>query len=139
MSAGNTTENDLMLFIFNATALSGSWPAGGGNFYVALHTADPGEAGSPTTSEATYGGYARVAVTRNSAGWTVSGNQASNTAVVTFPQCTSGSNTITYASLVSSASGAGQLFISGALTTPLNISTNITPSAAIGQIVFTLD
>lgn len=44
--------------------------------YVSLHTGDPGEAGDQTTNEATYAGYARVAVARDSGGWTVTGSQA---------------------------------------------------------------
>ena len=50
MSIGNTTENDICLLLFNATALS--WNANT-NLYVSLHTADPGEGGNQTTSEAT--------------------------------------------------------------------------------------
>ena len=50
MSFGNTTENDICLLLFNATALS--WNANT-NLYVSLHTADPGEGGNQTTSEAT--------------------------------------------------------------------------------------
>lgn len=67
MSKGNTTENDLMKFLFNETAM----PSYGSTLYVNLHTADPGEAGNQTTSEATYTSYARVAVARTSGGWTV--------------------------------------------------------------------
>lgn len=139
MSLGNTAENDIQAFLWNATALPGAWPASGGNFYVALHTADPGETGSPTTSEATYTGYARVAITRNSAGFTVSGNSASNTSAVNFAQCTGGSNTITHFSIVSSASGAGTLFGSGALSSSVVVSTNITPSFAVGVLSIQLD
>lgn len=44
--------------------------AGAGNIYVSLHTADPA-GGDQTTSEATYTGYARVAVARGAGTWTV--------------------------------------------------------------------
>mgnify|MGYP000650276063 CR=1 FL=1 len=80
MSKGNTFENDLLLLIFNntdaaligdATGLRGSSTAG--SLYVSLHTGDPGEAGNQTTNECAYGSYARVAVARSGAGWTVSG------------------------------------------------------------------
>lgn len=140
MSFGNTTENDILLFLFNATALSGNWPASGANFYVALHTADPGEAGAPNASEATYTGYARVAITRNSGGFTVSGNAVSNTSAVNFAQCTAGSNTITHFSIVTSASGGtGQIVAKGALSASLAVSAGITPSFASGQLSVTLD
>ena len=44
--------------------------AADGNIYVSLHTADPA-GGNQTTSEATYTGYARVAVARTAVAWTV--------------------------------------------------------------------
>lgn len=61
MSKGNTTETDVLAKIFNNTAIP--WDAIT-NIFVSLHTADPGETGTQTTSEATYGGYARVSVAR---------------------------------------------------------------------------
>lgn len=67
--------------------------------YIALHTADPGEAGNQSTSEATYTSYARVGVNRNSGGWTASANPCVNAAQITMPQCTGGSNTITHVSI----------------------------------------
>lgn len=69
MSKANTFENDLVTLTFNATLASHLGvlsSTGNANLYVALHTADPGEAGSQTTSECAYGSYARVAVARTS-------------------------------------------------------------------------
>lgn len=136
MSKGNTTENDILAYIFNATAFS--WN-GNTNLYVALHTADPGEAGSQTTNEANYTSYARVTVGRNSGGWTVSGNTATNTALVQFPQCTGGSNTITHVSVGTAASGAGQILYSGALTASLSVSSGIQPQFAATALSLTED
>src|ERR1044072_8420114 len=90
--------------------------AAAGAFYISLHTADPGETGTQTTSEANYTGYARVAVARTSGGFTVSGNNASNTAAVTFGACTAGSSTVTYFGIGSDSTGTRNLFVSGALT-----------------------
>src|SRR5688572_20903714 len=101
MSKSNSLENSWLLLLLNntnianvgdATGLRGSSTAG--SLYVSLHTSDPGEAGDQTTNEATYTSYARVAVARSAGGWTISGNAASNTAAITFPACTGGSNTI---------------------------------------------
>lgn len=131
MSKGNATENDLMKFLFNETAM----PAYGSTLYVSLHTADPGEAGTQTTSEAAYTGYARVAVARTSAGWTVAANQASNTAEILFPECTGGSSTVTHVAVGTSLSGAGQLLYSGALTASVSISNLITPRFPAGTLV----
>ena len=136
MSMSNTTENDLMLLFFNATALS--WDALG-TLYVALHTADPGEAGTATTSEATYTSYARVGVTRGGGGFTVVGNGVSNAALIQFPQCTGSTNTITHFSIVTTASGAGQIIVSGALSSSLSVASGIQPQFAIGALTGTAD
>ena len=132
MSKGNTTENDFVAFVFNATAM----PSYGSNLYVHLHTADPGEAGTSTTNEADYIGYLPVSVARDSGGFTVAGNQASNTAEVTFPECTGGANTITHASVTTLA---GQILYSGALTAPINVSNLITPRFPAGTLVLQED
>lgn len=144
MSKSNTWENDLLLLVFNntdasligdATGLRGSTVAG--SLYVSLHTADPGEGGSQNTNEATYGAYARAAVARAGAGWTVTGNVAENTAAVPFPEATSGSNTITDFGVGASVSGAGKLLYKGALGASRVISTGITPQFAVGALDIT--
>jgi hypothetical protein len=145
MSKGNTFENDLLLLIFNGTAIADlaendtSSPLT--NLYISLHTADPGEAGSQTTSEASYTGYARLAVARTSGGWTVSTNTASNAAIIGDSNwdCTAGSNTITYFAVGTAASGAGKILYSGALTASLAVSAGITPTFAIGALTCTED
>lgn len=146
MSATNAFETALLALIFNnsnvanvgdATGLRGASSAG--SLHVSLHTADPGEAGSQTTSEATYTSYARVAVARTSGGWTVSGNNASNTAAVAFPACTGGSNTITHFGIGTDSSGTGNLLFKGALSSSLSVSNGITPSFAIGDLDITAD
>lgn len=132
MSKGNITENDFIAFVFNATAM----PAYGSNLYVHLHTADPGEAGTAATNEATYTGYAAVSVARDSSGFTVTNNQAVNTAEVTFPQCTGGTNVITHASVTTAS---GQILYSGALSASLSISNLITPRFPAGTLIMTED
>jgi hypothetical protein len=130
MSKGNATETDLLAKIFNATALP--WDAAT-QLDVHLHTADPGEAGISTTSEATYTGYALVTNNRNSGAWTVSGNQVSNAALIQFPICTAGSNSITYASVT--PAGSTQILYRFLLTTPLAVSVNIRPQFSAGTLV----
>lgn len=128
MSKGNTFENELLLHVFNnadipligdAAGLQNS--AAAGSLYVSLHTADPGEAGDQTTSEVTYGSYARQAVARASGagGWNVSGNAVNNVDAVTFPLGTSGSVVnATYFAVGTASSGAGKILYSGAITSP---------------------
>lgn len=142
MSKANAFENDLVTLTFNATLAAhlGTLSASGNaNLYVALHTADPGEAGSQTTNECAFGAYARVAVARTSGGWTVTGNQVQNTAVINFPECTSGSETVTHFSIGTSVSGAGQILYKGALTASRNVSSGITLQFPATSITITED
>lgn len=146
MSKSNTFENELLLLLFNNTDIADIGDAGGlqnsaaaGSFYVTLHTGDPGEAGTATTSEATYTGYARVAVARSGAGWTVAGNSATNAAQIAFGECSAGSDTVTYVSLTTAASGASKILYSGALTASRSISAGITPLFAASGLTVTED
>ena len=141
MSATDAFETALLTLYFNnvdhanigdAAGLQNS--AAAGSFHVSLHTADPGEGGSQTTSEATYVNYARQAVARSAAGWTISGNNASNAAAITFPTSGGTDNTITHFGIGSDSSGAGNLFFKGALGASRLISNGITPSFAIGEL-----
>lgn len=146
MSATNAFETALLTLYFNNTDHANVGDAAGiqnsataGSFYVSLHTANPDETGTQTTNEANYTGYARVAVARSGAGWTISGNNASNAAAVTFGPCTAGSNTITHFGIGSDSSGAGNLFFYGALSASLAVSAGITPQFAIGALDVNLD
>ena len=69
MSASDACESDLLKLLFQNISWANVGNAGGllqstvaGSFFVSLHTADPGEAGTQTTNETSYTGYARVAV-----------------------------------------------------------------------------
>ena len=62
-------QNADMTNVGDAGGLRGSVAAG--NFYASLHTADPGLDGGQTSNEATYGSYARVAITRAGGSWTI--------------------------------------------------------------------
>jgi hypothetical protein len=146
MSMTNAAETALLNLYFTNTDHANIGDAAGlqnsasaGSFYISLHTADPTETGTQTSSEATYTSYARVAVARSGAGWTVSGNNASNAAAINFPACTGGTNTITHFGIGSDASGAGNLFFKGALSASLAVSSGITPSFAIGELDVNLD
>jgi len=131
MPFGTTFDTDLLKLIFAGNTITNlainatSSPLT--NLFVALHTADP-SAGNQNTSEVAYTGYGRVAVSRNSAGWTVSGNNAVNANAVTFPACTGGSNTAAFVSIGQNNTGtAGEVYFSGALNSNLAISNGITP------------
>lgn len=146
MSKSNSWETDILKLLF--TNLSGALigdasgiqpSAGSGSLYISLHSADPGEAGDQTTSEATFTSYARVGVGRNAAAWTVSGNSVTNAAVITFPACTGSSTTVTYFGIGTASSGAGKLLYSGAVSPSIAVTSGITALIPISGISVTED
>jgi hypothetical protein len=142
MPKATTTCNNILALVFNATAWANVADNAAAspftNLYIALHTADPGVGGSPLTSEATYGAYARKAVARTTGGWTVpSGGSLSNAALAQFVECTSGSNTITHVSICTTASGAGVVLYAGALAASRAVSAGIQPQFAISALTVT--
>lgn len=147
MSASNSFELGCLTLFFQNTAYANVGDATGvrgstaaGSFYISLHTADPGETGTAVTSETAYTSYARVPVARSSAGWTISGTtQVANAAVVTFPVCGATGSTVTHFGICATASGAGELYHSAALSSPLAVNLAITPSFAAGVLVVTAD
>jgi hypothetical protein len=131
MPKSTATCNSILALIFNATAIgnladnAATSPLT--NLYVSLHTADPGEAGTQTTSEATYTGYSRVAVARTSSGWTVTANSVSPAANIDFPACTAGTSTITFFAVGSASTGTGKIFYSGSVSPTISVSAGVTP------------
>lgn len=143
MSKSNSAENHLMLLLFNnttwanvgdATGLPGSATAG--SWFVSLHTADPGETGDQTTSEISYTGYARVAVARSGAGWTVTANSVSPAATISFGQMTAGAGgTVTHFGIGRATSGAGELIYSGTVSPNITVANGVTPQLTTGSAV----
>lgn len=150
MSKTNSFETSLLQLIFNnsniadigdATGLQGSGAAG--NVYVRLYTSAVAVDDSTIGTECAYTGYVAggVAVARSGAGWTVSGNNVSNAAAITFGACTAGSETVRYFAIWKDnvgATDADRLFW-GQLTSDLAVSSGITPEFAIGALDITED
>ena len=126
MSFSNYLENKVLLHVFGATAYTAP-----STLYVALFTSDPGETGSGT--EVSGGSYARQTAT-----FTVTGNQASNTAAVEFPTATGSWGTITYAAVYDASSG-GNLLAYGALTTSKTIASGDVLRIPAGDFDINLD
>lgn len=135
MSKSNTFENELLLLIFNNTDIANIGDAAGlqnsvaaGSLYAALHTADPGEAGTAATNEISYTGYARQPIARSAAGFTVSGNTVTLTNNVDFPEMAGGTGgTVTHFSIVKEVSGASVILYSGACTPNIAVAVGVTP------------
>lgn len=142
MSISNTTENEILDLVFRA----GAWANVADNAAtspltntdVALATADPGDAGTMSTSEATYTSYARTAVAR-STGWAAaSGGSTSPAAAITFPAGTGGSGTVTNFSVGRTGGGAVEYFWSGTVTPNIVTGSGITPELTTATTI-TLD
>lgn len=134
MTKSNATETDVLNHLFKATAMPFAAET---DLAIHLHTADPGEAGTTATNEATYTNYAKVTVARTAGGWTVAGNSASNATLLQFPQCGVTGNTVTHVSI--SPDTTTQILYSGALSASLAVSSGIQPQFAIGALVVTED
>lgn len=139
MSKGNTFENDLLLLIFNATAIANIADNAATspltNLYVSLHTGDPGEAGTQTTSESAYTSYARVAAARTSGAWTVTANSVSPVADITFPAATGGTETVTHFAVGTDVSGTGKILYSGTVTPNISVTSGVTPAVTTASTI----
>lgn len=137
----NLLETDFLSLYFtnvnianlgDATGVRGSTVAG--SLYLSLHTDYPGEAGTQSTSECAYTNYARKAVARATAQWTVTANTATTdndnawpTAGVTaaetawFVGCgrqVSGANELDYIAPIGSVQGEGTATTADVMTVP---------------------
>lgn len=119
-------QNANIANIGDATGLRGSSTAG--SLYLALHTADPAEAGTQATSEVAYTGYARVAIVRSASGFTVTGDTGTNFADINFVMAPSGTTpqTATHWSLGVASSGSTVALFTGPLATGRKVFTATT-------------
>jgi len=130
MSFGNTFETDILGLIFNGTGIAGIADNAASpiaSLYVSLHTANPGEAGDQTASEAGYTNYGRVAVARSAGGWAVAGNSVSPASNIDFPIATGGSETITHVAIGAAATGAGKILAYGSLASGIAVADGTIP------------
>jgi len=98
-----------------------------------LHSADPGETGTGSTSEITYASYARTNVARTTGGWTAAAvaagaSKISPQATVSFPPGTvGGSPTATHFATGKSGGGASPLLWSGTISPSIVTGNGVTP------------
>jgi hypothetical protein len=142
MSISNTTENAILNLIFRATAWANyadnasSSPET--NIVCALHTADPTDTGTQSSSEIGYTDYARVNVAR-STGWDASTTgSTSPAATISFPAGSGGSGTATYFSTGKSGGGASAILFSGTVTPNIVSGNGVTPQLSTSTTI-TLD
>lgn len=142
MSKGNTFENEMLEHILNNATIPLIGDAAGllasaadGNLYVSLHTADPGEAGTQLTNEATYTSYVRFTIARTGALWTVTANSASPASEISFVAATGGSETATHFGVGTALTGAGKLLYFGTVTPNIVISDGVTPKLTTASTI----
>ncbi|HYE38151.1 phage tail fiber protein [Methylocaldum sp.] len=131
MSKSAAFENALLKLLFNGDAIANLADDAGTspltNLYVSLHTADPGDDGNQSTNEIGYTSYARVAVSRDTDGWTVTDSVVSPAEDIAFPVGTGGSGTATHFGVGTASSGAGVLLYSGEITPNIVCGSGVTP------------
>jgi len=131
MSKSDTFENDLLKLIFQGSAIANladnAAASPVASLYVALHTADPGEAGNQSTNEVTYTGYTRIAVARTTGGFTITGSSVSPASPINFPAGTGGSGTATYFSIGTLSTGTGKILYSGTITPSITLGSGVSP------------
>jgi hypothetical protein len=138
----NAAETGIMKLLFQAVAWANmadnAATSPQANIAMSLHTADPGDTGTGTTSEASYTSYARVNVARTTGGWTESSGSVTPVAAVSFPAATGGSNTITHTAAGMTGGGSSTLHMVGTVTPNIAVSNPIQPILSTST-TFSLD
>lgn len=145
----DAAELNILKLIFTAVTWTGYAVNDTGtpqtNVGMSLHTADPGDTGTGSTSESAYTSYTRVNVVRTTSGFTCSGTapaQAVLFANCDFPAGTGGSGTVTHfgagASNATPPTGAQVLIVSGTVTPNIVTGNGVTPRLTTATAI-TLD
>lgn len=141
-AAVNDFETKLALLLFNNTTLANIGDAtglvgssGAGSSQLSLHTVALSDTTADlTVNEVAYTGYARPVQARSSAGWTVSGDTASNAALVQFGEMTAGGpDTVVHLGIGLLATG-DIIRLHADLNADLVINNGINPQFAIGAL-----
>src|SRR4029077_17645550 len=131
MSISDTTENAILNLVFSATTWANyainATSSPETNIVVALHTADPTDSGTQSSSETTYTPYARGKVA-GSARWTTSSaGSVSPAGNIDFVAGTGGSGTINFFSTGKSGGGTTAILWSGGVSPTIAAGNGVTP------------
>jgi hypothetical protein len=128
MSLSNTFETHTLQYLFTTTSVTRptAW-------YIALFTSNPAEDASGTEVSTSGTAYARQSAT-----FTVSGNEATNSAAIEFPTATASYGTVTHIGVFDAAS-AGNLIAYAALTTSKAIDTGDVLRLPANDLDITMD
>lgn len=128
MSFSNAAEDAILALIFNATTWANyainATSSPETNIVAALHTADPADAGTMSTSESAYTNYARQNIARTTGGFTApSGGSTNLVANCDYPASGASGTSITHGSFGKSGGGASAIIVSGTITPNISIPT----------------
>ena len=128
MSLSNTFETHTLNYLFTTTSVTRptAW-------YIALFTSNPAEDASGTEVSTSGTAYARQSAT-----FTVSGNEATNSGAIEFPTATASYGTVTHIGVFDAAS-AGNLIAYAALTTSKAIDTGDVLRLPANDLDITMD
>jgi len=128
MSLSNLFETRVLTWLFTGDAVTR--PSA---FYIALFTSNPAEDASGTEVSTSGTAYARQSAT-----FTVSGNEATNSAAIEFPTATASYGTVTHIGVFDASTG-GNLIAYAALTTSKAIDTGDVLRINSAELDVTLD
>ena len=132
-------SKSLLELLFNGTAIANiaqnNTVSPLSNLYVSLHTASPGVNGNQNTNEASYAGYARVPVQRNSGGWVMTDNSISPASTIIFPTATAGAETETFVGIGVATTGIGPLLYFGSVSPVIPVVVGVGPQLNAGSVI----
>jgi hypothetical protein len=128
MSFSNTFETHVLNYVFTTTSVTRptAW-------YLALFTSNPAEDASGTEVSTSGTAYARQSAT-----FTVSGNEATTSAAIEFPTATASYGTVTHVGVFDASTG-GNLIAYSALSTSKAVGTGDVFRVPAGDFDLTLD
>ena len=128
MSLSNTFETHTLNYLFTTTSVTRptAW-------YIALFTSNPAEDASGTEVSTSGTAYARQSAT-----FTVSGNEATNSAAIEFPTATASYGTVSHVGVFDASTG-GNLIAYAALTTSKAIDTGDVLRLPANELDITMD
>lgn len=132
MSMSNSAENSVLDLIFSATTWANyainATSSPETNIHTALATADPGDGGTMSTSEAAYTNYVRVNVARSTGFNAASSGAVTPAANIDFASSGASGSTITHFSFGKTGGGTAIIIVSGTVTPNIAIgAAGITP------------
>jgi hypothetical protein len=138
----DTFENAFLDLLLRATAIANIADNAASSpqtdWYHSLHTADPTDSGTQTSSEIGYTGYARATVARSTGYNAASGGSASPAANIDFDPGTGGSGTATHFGIGKNLTTAGTLVCAGTVTPNIVTGDGVTPRLTTATTI-TLD